>query len=67
MHGEIKRDMNEIKQGKRPTIRVPQGYQLAHRRGFEARKGYGYRYSDLQMIKNHRTQHKYDNYGRIRY
>ncbi|WP_366937090.1 polymorphic toxin type 8 domain-containing protein [uncultured Clostridium sp.] len=51
---------------KRKTIRVPQGYQLANKRGFEARKGYGYKYSYLQIIKNHRTQHKYDKYGRRR-
>jgi RHS repeat-associated protein len=64
LRGEIKRDINEIKRGKRPTIRVPKGYQLAHRRGFEARKGYGYAHSDLQIIKNHKIQHKYDKYGR---
>ncbi|MEF2294085.1 polymorphic toxin type 8 domain-containing protein, partial [Virgibacillus dokdonensis] len=45
LRGEIRRDINEIKLGKRKNIRVPQGYHLAHRRGYEARKGYGYKYS----------------------
>ncbi|OQM44367.1 hypothetical protein B6A27_17345 [Anoxybacillus sp. UARK-01] len=66
LRGEIRRDINEIKRGKRRTIRVPKGYELAHRRGYEARKGYGYEHSDLQTIRNHRTQHKYDRYGRRR-
>jgi len=64
LRGEIKRDINEIKRGKRKNIRVPQGYHLAHRRGYEANKGFGYKYSDLQIIKNHRTQHKHDGYGK---
>jgi RHS repeat-associated protein len=66
LRGEIKRDINMIKNGKRKTIRVPNGYEMAHRRGFEARKGFGYSHSDLQVIKNHRTQHRIDNYGRGR-
>jgi hypothetical protein len=64
LKGEIKRDINEINAGKRKNIRVPHGYELAHRRGYEARNGYGYEYSDLQVIKNHRTQHKIDGYGK---
>lgn len=66
MRGEIKRDINLIKKGKRKTIRVPKDYELAHKRGFETRKGFGYSHSDLQIIKNHRTQHKYNKYGRRR-
>lgn len=66
LRGELKRDINQIKRKKRKTIRVPKGYELAHRRGYEARKGFGYKYSDLQTIKNHRLQHKYDNYGKKR-
>ncbi|GGJ94746.1 hypothetical protein GCM10007063_16600 [Lentibacillus kapialis] len=64
LKGEIKRDINEIALGKRKNIRVPKGYQLAHRRGYEARWGYGYEHSDLQIIKSHRTQHKHDGYGK---
>ncbi|WP_275667942.1 polymorphic toxin type 8 domain-containing protein [Paenibacillus oryzisoli] len=66
LSGDINRDINEIKRGKRDNIRVPQGYQMAHRRGYEARKGYGYEYSDLQITKNHKTQHKYDYNGKKR-
>lgn len=66
LRGEIKRDVNEIKKGKRKNIRVPKGYELAHRRGKEARYGFGYEESDLQVIKNHRTQHKIDKYGKRR-
>ena len=64
--GEIKRDINEIKRGKRKNIRVPKGHELAHRRGKEARNAFGYEESDLQVIKNHRTQHKIDGYGKGR-
>ena len=47
--------------GKRNTIRVPgntkktgnSGMVLAHRRGYEAKNGYGYKYADLQDIVLH--------------
>ncbi len=55
--------------GKRPisvrqrtNIRVPLGKNLAHRRGFEAEKGYGYEHSDLQDIDLHKLQHKHEGY-----
>lgn len=64
LRGEIKRDINQIKRGKRTTIRVPQGYQLAHKRGYEARKGFGYKYSNLNDTKLHKLQHKYDKYDK---
>ncbi len=41
---------------------VPQGKNLAHCRGFEAKKGYGYEYGDLQDIELHKLQHKYEGY-----
>ncbi|WP_243292303.1 DNRLRE domain-containing protein [Bacillus sp. FJAT-47783] len=66
IRGWIKQELNSIKRKNRKTIRVPRGYHLAHKRGYEARKGYGYRYSDIQIIRNHKTQHKYDGYGRRR-
>jgi RHS repeat-associated protein len=66
LRGEIKRDINEIKNKKRKNVRVPQGYQMQHRRGFEARKGFGYKYSDLNITRNHKTQHRYDNNGKNR-
>ncbi|WP_246483938.1 DNRLRE domain-containing protein [Heyndrickxia vini] len=64
--GHIKNELRHIKSKKRKTIRVPQGYNLAHKRGYEARKGYGYAHTVLQNIKNHKTQHKYDGNGRRR-
>ncbi|WP_181151071.1 polymorphic toxin type 8 domain-containing protein [Paenibacillus sp. PCH8] len=66
LRGEIKRDLNEIKRKKRKNVRVPQGYQMQHKSGFEARKGYGYEHSVLNITKNHKTQHRYDNNGKIR-
>lgn len=41
----------EIRRGKGTIIRVPQGYQLVHKRGYEARKGFGYKYSNLNGAK----------------
>jgi hypothetical protein len=73
--GWIKQELNQIARGpsaqgtSRKTIRVPfntkkspGGKVLAHRRGFEARKGYGYKYSDLQDPDLHRIQHKHEGY-----
>lgn len=62
LRGEIKRDINEIKRGKRKTIRVPKGHNLAHRRGYEARKGYGYKHADLQDVGLHKLQHRIEGY-----
>ena len=64
LRGEIKRDINQIKRGKRTTIRVPSGYQMAHKRGYEARKGFDYGYSVLNDTNLHKLQHKYDKGGR---
>ena len=58
LRGEIKRDMNAIARGTRKTIRVPTGYEMAHRIGYEARNGYSYLYSDLNIIRQHRLHHK---------
>ena len=57
LRGEIKRDLNMIARGQRRTIRVPQGYNLAHRIGFSAKNGYSYAYSDLQPIVMHKLHH----------
>ncbi|WP_082270510.1 SpvB/TcaC N-terminal domain-containing protein [Leptospira interrogans] len=62
--GWIKQEMNSIARGKRDSIRNPPGKDLAHERGREAAKGYGYEYSNLQDRDLHRSQHKYDNFGR---
>ena len=58
LRGEIKRDMNEIVRGKRKTIRVPQGYELSHKIGKPAHRGYSYAFSDLNIKKQHRMHHK---------
>ena len=39
---------------------------MAHKRGYEARKGFGYGYSVLNDTNLHKLQHKYDKYGRRR-
>ena len=60
--GWIKQEINQINRGKRTNIRVPIGKNLAHRRGYEAKKGFGYDYSDLQDIDLHKLQHRYEGY-----
>ena len=62
--GWVKSEMNQIEKGKRKSIRNPPGKDLAHERGREAAKGYGYEHSNLQNRADHRRQHKYDDYGR---
>lgn len=62
--GWIKQEQNAIERGNRKTIRNPPGKDLAHERGREAAKGYGYEHSNLQDRDLHRLQHKYDNFGR---
>ena len=63
--GWIKQELNSIFRKKRRTIRNPKGYELAHKRGMEAAKGFGYEHSNLQLASLHRLQHKYDNFGRL--
>ena len=60
--GWIKQDLNQIERGKRTRVRVPPGNNLAHRRGFEAKKGFSYENSDLQTIELHKLQHKHEGY-----
>jgi putative RNase toxin 8 of polymorphic toxin system len=43
-------------------IRLPPGRVLAHRRGYEARYGFGYEHSDLQAREIHLIQHSYEGY-----
>ena len=59
LRGEIKRDLNAIKRGTRKTIRMPSGYEMSHRIGYSAKHGYSYRYTDLQIISNHRLHHRF--------
>jgi hypothetical protein len=60
--GWIKQEINAIENGKRGLIRLPPDKQLAHRRGFEARKGFDYNHSDLQGIDIHKLQHGIEGY-----
>jgi hypothetical protein len=62
--GWIKQETNQIDRGKRSNIRNPPGKELADQRGRENAKGYSYRYTNLQDKKLHKTQYKYDNFGR---
>jgi RHS repeat-associated protein len=62
--GWIQQEVNSINRGQRNSVRNPPGKDLAHERGREAAKGYGYEHSNLQDRDLHRLQHKYDNYGR---
>jgi hypothetical protein len=61
--GWIKQEQNEIKRGKRKDIRNPIEKDLAHRRGYEAQKGFDYSYANLQSRSLHRLQHKFDGNG----
>ncbi|MDM1046608.1 hypothetical protein HX004_08350 [Myroides sp. 1354] len=62
--GWLKQEKNQIDRGKRTSMRNPPGKDLAHERGREAAKGYSYKNSNLQNRKDHRNQHKYDNFGK---
>ena len=69
--GWIKQELNQIKRGKRKSIRLPGaqqgkpgGKELAHPRGEEAAKGVGYDKANLQDKDLHKIQHKYDDFGR---
>lgn len=53
---EINRNIN--------NIRNLSNIHLAHDRGRENAKGYGYEHSKLQLINNHKLKHKYNNMGR---
>ncbi len=56
--------MNEVAAGKKGHLRNPPGKDLAHERGRENAKGYGYEHANLQNRKDHRSQHKLDNWGK---
>lgn len=62
--GWIQQEINQIERSKRTSIRNPLGKQLAHKRGYEASKGFDYSKSHLQGADLHKLQHKYDNFGR---
>jgi hypothetical protein len=64
--GWIRQEQNSIDRGQRSSIRNPPGKDLAHTRGREAAKGYSHTESpsNLQDRDLHRTQHRFDDFGR---
>ena len=60
--GWIQQEVNAMRRGKRPSIRVPIGKVLAHRRGMRAKNGHSYLQSDLQGTDLHRLEHKHEGY-----
>lgn len=56
--GQIKRDRNEIKRGKRTSVRNPVGHDLAHHHNKPAKAGNDYEHSKLQSTDIHKSQHK---------
>ena len=64
--GWIKQEINAINRGSRSSIRNPPNTILAHPRGREAAKGFNHveAPSTLQDVPLHRTQHRYDDFGR---
>jgi len=66
VRGWIKQEEHEMKRGKRKNRRNPPGYELAHRRGKEAHKGYSNEHSDLQCKDLHELQHKVEREHRKR-
>lgn len=70
--GWIQQELNMIHRKKcnqngniKKNIRNPPGKELAHDRGRERKKGYGYEHSQFKYIEDHRRQHKFDNMGKI--
>ena len=55
----IKQELDSIFRKKRRTIRNPKGYELAHKRGMEAAKGFGYEHSNLQLASLQVTIQRY--------
>ena len=62
--GWIKQEMNEVSRGKKDHLRNPPGKDLAHERGREKAKGYGYEHTNLKNREDHQSQHKLDDWGR---
>ena len=66
LRNELRR-VNSIKEklGKTVRMRLPQGFDMAHWRGYESAKGFDYRHTDLNTRELHRLQHKYDKGGKL--
>jgi hypothetical protein len=71
LRGWIKQELNSIENKSKnkynrikKRIKNPPGYDLAHERGREKMKGFGYEHTKLICKKDHKNQHKYDNFGK---
>lgn len=62
--GWIRQEINEVISGKKAHLRNPPGKDLAHERGRESAKGFGYEHAHLQTRSSHKSQHKFDNFGK---
>jgi plasmid stabilization system protein ParE len=56
VRGWIQNEMRHVATGNRRIIRRPIGHDLAHVRGKDARLGFPYAFSQLQLRANHRIQ-----------
>ena len=71
IRGWIKQEINSIERKSKNKnnkikrrLKVPPGYELAHERGREKAKGFGYEHSNLILKLDHKIQHKFDNNGK---
>tara|TARA_B100000575_G_C23097694_1_gene633171 strand:+ start:1286 stop:1663 length:378 start_codon:yes stop_codon:yes gene_type:complete len=71
LRGWIKQEINSIERNSKNNnnkvkkrLKVPPGYQLAHEKGREKAKGFGYEHSNLILKSDHKIQHKFDNNGK---
>lgn len=79
LRGWLQHQVNQIERDKDPqrraelakrenapktTINLPPGYELAHWRGLESKKGFSYVFTHLNTVEGHRSQHKFDDKGK---
>ena len=71
LRGWIKQEINSIERKSKnknnrikKRLKVPPGYELAHERGREKVKGFGYEHSNLILKLDHKIQHKFNNNGK---
>lgn len=72
LRGWIKQEINSIEKKSKnkynrikKRIKVPLSYELAHERGREKAKGFGYEHSNLILKLDRKIQHKLDNNGKF--
>jgi len=60
MRGWIQNQVRRVDSGQQANIKVPPGYELAHRPQFESEAGYDYSHADPMLAADHRgIQHRY--------